>query len=93
MRTIWYIPAAVLVALAIVGFFAGWLQLSLGPDIWGVVFTKSRGFEKAAISPSAFTWRVQRLIPRSLTLYRIPLATEKVDLDIRTTLPSADAYA
>jgi hypothetical protein len=93
MRNYWYIPAAVLLVLAVVGFFAGWLQLSLGTDTWGVVFISSRGFEETAINPAAFSWRWQRLIPRSLTLYKIPLAMEKTDLTVRATLPSADAYS
>ena len=93
MRNHWYIPAAVLVVLIIVGFFAGWLQLSLGPDAWGVVFTRSRGFEKTAISPAGFSWRLQRLLPRSLTLFSIPIATERADLTVRETMPSADAYS
>jgi hypothetical protein len=79
--------------LVVVGFFAGWLQLSLGPDEWGVVFIRSRGFEKTAIDPAGFSWRVQRLLPRSLTLYNIPIATERADLKVREALPSAEVYS
>ena len=79
--------------LVVVGFFAGWLQLSLGPDAWGVVFVRSRGFEKTAINPAGFSWRLRRLLPRSLTLYIIPVSTERADLTVRETLPSADAYS
>lgn len=93
MRNYWYVPAALLLVLVIVGFFAGWLQLSLGADTWGVVFISSRGFEKSAINPASFSWRWQRLLPRSLTLYRIPMATERANLTVRQTLPSADAYS
>jgi hypothetical protein len=93
LRNYWYIPAALLVVLVVVGFFAGWLQLSLGPDAWGVVFIRSRGFEKTAINPAGFSWRWQRLLPRSLTLYSIPIATERADLKVRETLPSGDAYS
>lgn len=93
MRNYWYIPAALLVVLVVVGFFAGWLQLALGPDEWGVVFIRSRGFEKTAINPAGFSWRLQRLLPRSLTLYSIPIATERADLRVRESLPSADTYS
>jgi hypothetical protein len=93
MRNYWYIPAAVLVVLAIIGFFAGWLQLSLGPDTWGVVFIASRGFERRAVDPAGFSWRWQRLLPRALTLYRIPLGIVKADLLVNATLPSAEAYS
>jgi hypothetical protein len=93
MRSYWYIPAAGLLVLLVVCFFAGWLQLALGPDVWGVAFTRSRGFEENPVSPAGFTWRWQRLVPRCLTLYRIPLKTEKAELDVTAALPSADAYA
>jgi len=93
LRNHWYIPAAFLVVLIVVGFFAGWLQLSLGQDAWGVVFIRAHGFEKTAISPAGFSWRLQRLLPRSLTLYSIPITTERADLTVRETLPSADAYS
>lgn len=93
MRSHWYIPAAVILVLAIVGFFAGWVQLSLGPDTWAVPFTTSRGFEASVIGPSGLTWRIERLLPRSLTLYRVKLETQRADLDIRASLPSSDAYS
>lgn len=93
MRNYWYIPSAVLLVLVLVGFFAGWIQLSLGPDTWAVVFTTSRGFEKTVINPSGFTWRWERLVPRAITLYRIVLSTEKADAEIRSLLPSAEAYS
>jgi hypothetical protein len=93
MRNFWYIPAAVVFVLAIVGFFAGWLQLSLGPDTWGVVFIASRGFERDAVDPAGFSWRWQRLLPRSLTLYKIPLGIVKADLTVKTALASGEAYS
>ena len=93
MRGYWYIPSAVLLVLLLVGFFAGWVQLSLGPDTWGVAFTTSRGFEKTVIPPSGFTWRWERLVPHGLTLYRITLGSQRADMEVRSTLPSADAYS
>jgi len=93
MRGYWYIPSAVILVLVIVGFFAGWVQLSLGPDTWGVMFTTARGFEKTVISPSGFTWRWERLVPHAVTLYRITIGSQKADLDVRSNLPSADAYS
>jgi hypothetical protein len=93
MRNHWYIPAAVVLVLAVVGFFTGWLQLSLGQDVWGVVWSSARGFEKAPVNPAGFSWRFQRLLPRALTLYRIPVTSQKAELALEAALPSADAYA
>jgi hypothetical protein len=93
MRNYWYIPTAVVLVLIIVGFLAGWVQLSLGPDTWAVAFTTSRGFEKSVISPSGFTWRWERIIPHALTLYRINLGVEKADMEVKALLPSAETYS
>jgi hypothetical protein len=93
MRNHWYIPSAVLLVLVLVGFFAGWVQLSLGPDTWAVGFTTARGFDKSVIGPSGFTWRWERLLPRAITLYRISLGVEKTDAEVRSLLPSAEAYS
>jgi len=93
MRNYWYIPSAVLFVLVLVGFFAGWVQLSLGPDTWAVAFTTSRGFDKAVIGPAGFTWRWERLLPHGLTLYRISLSTEKADAEVRSLLPSGETYS
>lgn len=93
MRNHWYIPSAVLLVLVLVGFFAGWVQLSLAPDTWAVAFTTAKGFDKSVISPSGFTWRWERLVPRAMTLYRVNLGVEKMDAEIRSLLPSAEAYS
>jgi hypothetical protein len=93
MRNYWYIPTALLVVLVIVGFLAGWVQLSLGPDTWAVAFTTSRGFEKSVISPSGFTWRWERLVPHAFTLYRITLAVERAEVEVKSLLPSAETYS
>jgi hypothetical protein len=93
MRKFWYIPAAALVAVAVAVFLGGWLQLSLGRDVWGVIFTPSHGFESSPVDPSRFSWRWERIVPRLLTLYKVPVTTQRADFDVDVVLPSGDAYA
>jgi hypothetical protein len=93
MRRYWYIPAALLLVLLIVGFLAGWLQLSLGPDTWGVVVLRSGSVEPAVVSPSGFSWRLRRLLPGAMSMHRFTLAIQRTDRIVSTVLPSADVYS
>jgi hypothetical protein len=93
MKRHWYIPAAILLVLLVVGFLAGWLQLSLGPDTWGVAVARSGAVEPAVIAPGGFSWRFTRLIPGALVLHRFTLSAQKADQSISARLPSAEAYA
>jgi hypothetical protein len=93
MRRHWYIPAALLLVLLIVGFLAGWLQLSLGPDVWGVVAMRDGSVEGTVIGPGAFSWRLLRLIPGAMKLHRFSLAVQRTDRIISVVLPSGDIYA
>jgi hypothetical protein len=83
----------IILALAIIGFFVGWVQLALASDTFGVVFTRTHGFEEAAIPPQGFSWRWERLVPGALTLYRFPLKAQSMDLTIKGSLPSGETYA
>jgi hypothetical protein len=93
MRKLWFVPAAVLVAVAVSVFLGGWVQLALGHDTWGVVSTRGRPPEQAPVSPTGFTWRWERIVPRLLTLYRIPVVTERAELTVQSALPSGEVYA
>lgn len=93
MRRHWYIPAALLLVLLIVGFLAGWLQLSLGPDVWGVVALRGGSVEQAVIGPGAFSWRLRRLLPGAMKMHRFTLEAQKTDRVVSAALPSADIYS
>ena len=93
MRRHWYIPAALLFVLLIVGFLAGWLQLSLGPDLWGVVALRDGNVERAVIGPGAFSWRLRRFLPGAMKMHRFALAVQRTDRIVSAVLPSADIYS
>jgi hypothetical protein len=93
MKRHWYIPAAIVLVLLVVGFLAGWLQLSLGADTWGVVLSRAGAVEPAAVAPGGLTWRLARLVPGALQLHRFTVAVQKADQSISASLPSGEAYA
>ncbi len=74
-------------------FFVGWIQLSLAPDTYGVIFTRSKGFEKSVVESRGLTWRWEKLIPGALTIYAFPLSAQNVEIPVTGMLPSGEAYA
>ncbi len=93
MRRHWYIPAAIVLVLLVVGFLAGWLQPALGPDTWAVLATRSGEVEPAVVPPGGFTWRIARLVPGLLTVHRFTLGVQRVDQSVAASLPSGPAYS
>ena len=82
-----------ILALAVAAFFVGWVELSLPPGTYGVAFTKSGGWDEAAVAPGGVTWRWERLIPTNMTLHLFDLAPQEVQRRVAALLPSADVYA
>lgn len=82
----------VLAVIAAVIFYFGWIQLKLDEDTFGVVFTKTGGWEDTALAPGDFAWRVQRLLPTNLTLHLFPVTPRAAAIDLRGSLPSATEY-
>jgi hypothetical protein len=93
MRGSIIVLAVIVAALGIVVFLAGWIQLALGPDTYGVLSSRPRGIESAVASPSGFTWRWQRLVPGLFTIYRFPLTSQKAELTVKGSLPSGEVYS
>ena len=83
----------VLLLLAGAAFFAGWIQLLLPAETYGVIFTKTGGLDNKVVYPGEFSWRWERLIPTNLTLYKYKLTTYKLESTFKGTLPSAETYS
>ncbi len=82
----------VLVIVASVVFFFGWIQIRLEEDSYAVIFTKTGGWEEDTISPGEFAWRWQRLLPTNLTLHEFPITPHLTSTTLRGNLPSATTY-
>ncbi|MBN1837527.1 MAG: hypothetical protein JW820_16850 [Spirochaetales bacterium] len=74
-------------------FYFGWIQIQLPPESYGVIFTKTSGYDPEVVRPGEFTWRWEKLIPTNLTLYRFDLRPQRVQLSFERELPSGELYA
>ena len=87
------ITLLLILGLAVAAFFVGWVELALPAGTYGVVFTKSGGWDEEAIAPGGITWRWERLIPTNMTLHLFDLTPQTVQRRVAALLPSADLYA
>jgi len=83
----------ILVILAGVGFYFGWLQIHLPAEHYAVVFTKTGGYDQEVVRPGEFSWRWERLVPTNTTLYIFDLHPRSEDISFQGSLPSADLYS
>jgi hypothetical protein len=85
-----------LVFLLLIGgtaFYFGWIQFQIPANSYGVIFTKSHGWEDEPIAAGEFVWRWQRLLPTNLTLFVYPVEPQQLRIEVEETLPSGAVYA
>ncbi|MFO7848353.1 MAG: hypothetical protein R6V67_00205, partial [Spirochaetia bacterium] len=73
-------------------FYFGWVQLQLPEHTYGVIYTKTGGWEQETVHPGTFTWRWEGLIPTNMTLYRVPVELQRVRISREGDLPSGSVY-
>jgi hypothetical protein len=83
----------ILVILAGVVFYFGWVQIHLPAEHYAVVFTKTGGYDQEVIRPGEFSWRWERLIPTNMTLYAFDLHPRSQEIPFQGSLPSAELYS
>ncbi len=88
-----FVSLVILIIAGGVAFYFGWIQLQLPADTYGVIFTKTNGFEQKVVKPGTFVWRWQRLLPTNLTLYTFKLAPQQTTVSSSGTLPSGSLYS
>ncbi|MFP4491409.1 MAG: hypothetical protein ACLFNZ_08030 [Spirochaetaceae bacterium] len=74
-------------------FYFGWVQLRLPEHTYGVIFTKTGGWDTKTLKPGTFTWRWEGLIPTNMTLYRIPVEMQNARISREGDLPSGSVYS
>jgi len=85
-----------LILLILIGgavFYFGWIQFQLEEHSYGVVFSKTSGYEEEILRPGEFNWRWQALIPTNLNLHAIEVLPRSVDIEKSGSLPSGNVYA
>ncbi|HUX21608.1 MAG TPA: hypothetical protein VMW69_10255 [Spirochaetia bacterium] len=88
-----FVSLIILIIAGGVAFYFGWIQLQLPADTYGVIFTKTGGFEQQVVKPGTFVWRWQRLLPTNLTLYTFKLQPQQAKVFSEGTLPSGALYS
>ncbi len=78
-----------LVILGGVVFFFGWIQIQIPAEGYGVIFTRTHGWEAEVVRPGTFVWRWQRLIPTNLTLHVFEPGVHRTQVRLDGSLPSA----
>jgi hypothetical protein len=85
-----------LIILIIIGgvvFFFGWVQITVPPNHYGVIFTKTSGWQEQLVVPGQFRWEMERLLPTNFKLYLFPLGPRELMINTEGSLPSGDLYA
>jgi len=74
-------------------FVAGWIQILLPPATYGVLFSKTRGYDPRVMAPGVFVWRWERVIPNNVTLFLFEVQPHTIETPLNGELPSAEAVA
>jgi hypothetical protein len=88
-----FVSLIILILAAGAVFYFGWVQFKLPPNSYGVIFTKTHGWEKEIVRAGDFVWRWQRLLPTNLTLYVFSAAPHNTTVSATGSLPSAENYS
>ena len=74
-------------------FYFGWTQFQLEENTYGVIFTKTTGYEEEVVKPGQFNWHWEALIPTNMTLHKIAVVPRSVELQKSGSLPSGTVYS
>lgn len=72
--------------------YFGWMQRHLGELEYGVVHTRTGGYDEEVLEPGGITWRWDALIPKNLTVHVFDLSPRSSVLSIKGILPSGELY-
>ena len=70
----------VLLLLGGVAFYFGWVQIHIPAGHYGVIFTRTNGWEDEPVVPGTFVWRWQRLVPTNFTLYLFDVESHRTEV-------------
>jgi hypothetical protein len=93
MKAKFFILSILFLAAAGAGFYFGWVQIMLAEHTYGVIFTKTGGWDEKAVEPGTFSWRWEGLIPTNMRIHRIPIKPQTVTVSQQGSFPSGDVYA
>jgi transcriptional regulator with XRE-family HTH domain len=92
MKAKFFIFLILLILICGTVFYFGWIQFKLDENTYGVIFTKTNGYDDDVVIPGKFIWRWEALIPTNLTLHTFEITPQTKQLSKIGSLPSGDIY-
>ncbi|MCL2809986.1 MAG: hypothetical protein FWD24_08015 [Treponema sp.] len=87
------ITLLILIILAGVGFFFGWVQFSVPPGQFGVISSKTHGIDPVIVRSGEFRWVWYKLIPTNVHISTFDLDYYRFPINYNSSLPSGDTYS
>jgi len=88
-----FITLLFLVILGGVGFFFGWVQLTVPTGSYGIIQSKTHGTDPKPVQSGEFRWIWYKLIPTNVQISVFQLKPQKFSIDFNSSLPSGENYA
>ncbi len=82
----------ILIIVACVVFFIGWIQFSVKPGTCGVLVSKTSGVLETPVLPGQFAWRWEKLLPTNANLLIFSMDAYKSSQEYSGALPSNSIY-
>ena len=73
-------------------FYFGYVSFRIPEGYYGVVLTRTNGYDHPVLIPGSFKWMWQGLLPTNLRIFHVRLQERSLSLDFEGELPSAGAY-
>ncbi|MCL2243655.1 MAG: hypothetical protein FWC03_04215 [Treponema sp.] len=83
----------ILLILGGAGFLLGWVQFSVPPGAYGVIYSKTHGIDSKLVRSGEFRWLWYKLIPTNVKISVFRVEPEKYSIIFKSSLPSGDTYA
>lgn len=88
-----FFSTLLLLAFGVAVFYSGWVQFRLDKNEYGVIYTKTHGWETKTLENGEFAWRWQSLLPTNLTLHVFSIEARTIEIKKEGSLPSGNLYA
>jgi hypothetical protein len=88
-----FVTLIILIAVGALGFFAGWAQLSVPHNTYGVLRSKTHGLHANVIKGGDFTWLWYKLIPNNTDIAVFDIKGQTVQVAASGELPQAETYS
>ncbi|MBN2659119.1 MAG: hypothetical protein JXR86_18835 [Spirochaetales bacterium] len=73
-------------------FWFGWVQFELPQNTYGVLFSKTSGYDSEILEPGRFIWKWERILPTNSNIIKFFIETQDANLDYEGILPSGNIY-